>query len=300
MSGMSPSTRPFLLAIAGIGILCVMDALLKAVGARYPTFQLAFLRFLVGVLWAGLAVLIMRPAFPSRETIRLNAVRGCIGVVTATSFFYALQTLPLAEAIAFSFLSPLFLALFGALILGEVIGRHTALGLLFGFAGMIVMTFGNGIVTGQVEFGQGLHLPGVGAAVVSAFCYALGLVLLRQRAQQDALVIIVFFQMAVPSVLMIVPAWLVWVPLQPGDLALFLAIGGLGLAGHLLMAMAFKRAEAARLAPAEYSALIFASALGIIYFAEVPGLATLIGASLVIMGTVLAMRSRSTTTSDPS
>ena len=244
------------------------------------------------MIWAGGALLIVRPAFPSRETIRLNAMRGAIGVFTATSFFYALQTLPLAETIAFTFLSPLFLALFGALILGEAIGRHTALGLIFGFAGMLAMTFGNGLAAGNVQFGQGLHLPGVAAAVLSALCYAFGLVLLRQRAQQDALVIIVFFQMAVPALLMILPAWWVWQPVLPGDIALFLAIGGLGLTGHLLMAMAFKRAEAARLAPAEYSALIFASALGMIFFSETPSLATLVGASLVILGTALAMRSR--------
>lgn len=288
---MTASPRfPFLLALGGIALLCVMDALIKAAGARYPTFQLAFLRFSAGLLWTLAAVIVLRPGLPSREAIRINTMRGVIGLFTATSFFYGLQTLPLAEAIAFSFLSPLFLALFGALILGEAIGRGTAWGLLFGFLGMLVMTFGGGLLQGSMLFGHGLHLPGVAAAVASAISYAFGLVLLRQRAQQDALILIVLFQTLIPAVLIAGPAWWVWQPVKPGDLAIFTAIGGFGLAGHLLMANAFKRAEAARLAPAEYSALVIAAALGAIFFAEMPSLVTFAGAGLVIFGTAIAMR----------
>ncbi|MCA3599495.1 MAG: DMT family transporter [Methylobacterium sp.] len=270
-----------------------MDAVIKAVGARYPTFQLAFLRFLAGTLWTVGAVAILRPAFPSRETIRVNSLRGVIGVVTATSFFYALQTLPLAETIAFSFLSPLFLAFFGALILGEAIRRETFSGLVLGFVGMLAMTFGHGLTTGGPLISAGLHLPGVLAAIGSAISYAFGLVLLRQRAQQDALIIIVLFQTSVPTLLLIGPAWWVWQPVPGGDLWLFLAIGGLGLCGHMLLANAFKRAEASRLAPSEYSALLIAAILGYAFFGEVPGIATLVGAMLVISGTVIAMRGKS-------
>jgi drug/metabolite transporter (DMT)-like permease len=283
---------PFLLAIGGIAVLCIMDAVIKAAGTRYPTFQLAFLRFVAGFIWTIAAVAILRPAFPSRETIRVNTLRGVIGLITATSFFYALQTLPLAETIAFSFLSPLFLALFGSLILGEAIRRETLGGLGLGFIGMLVMTFGHGLTTGGPLISAALHIPGVLAAIGSAISYAFGLVLLRQRAQQDALILIVLFQTTVPAILLAGPAWWVWKPLASGDLWLFAAIGGLGLCGHMLLAHAFKRAEASRLAPAEYSALVMAAVLGYAFFGEVPGLATLVGALLVISGTIIAMRAK--------
>lgn len=285
-------TLPFLLAIGGIAVLCIMDAVIKAAGTRYPTFQLAFLRFLAGFIWTIAAVAILRPAFPSRETIRVNTLRGVIGLITATSFFYALQTLPLAETIAFSFLSPLFLALFGALILGEAIRRETLGGLGLGFVGMLMMTFGHGLTTGGPLISAALHIPGVLAAIGSAISYAFGLVLLRQRAQQDALILIVLFQTTVPAILLAGPAWWVWKPLASGDLWLFAAIGGLGLCGHMLLANAFKRAEASRLAPAEYSALVMAAVLGYAFFSEVPGLATLLGALLVISGTIIAIRAK--------
>jgi drug/metabolite transporter (DMT)-like permease len=277
---------PFIFALCGLALLCIMDALLKDVGARYPTFQLALVRFLCGSLWAISAVAILRPAFPSSETIRINALRGTIGAFTATTFFYAIQTLPLADAIAISFISPLFLALFGALILREKIGRYTGVGLIVGFGGMLVMAFGQGMG------GAVLHLPGVAAALASAVMYAMSMTLLRQRAQQDALIIIVLFQNIVPATILLIPGIIVWVPMRPSDILMFLTIGGLGLAGHFLLAMAFKRAEAARLAPTEYTALLYAAALGYVFFGEVPGLATWLGSGLIMLGTFVAMRQR--------
>ena len=150
--------HPLLIALAGILVLSIMDALIKYVGARFPTFQLVFLRFSLGFLVAGTIWLAVRPPIPNREAIRINLVRGGIGLFTATTFFYALQTLPLAETIAFTFLSPLFLAGFGALLLGEKLSSRLIIALVIGFAGMLVM------VLGQERIGTSLPVLGVAAA----------------------------------------------------------------------------------------------------------------------------------------
>lgn len=276
--------HPALVAMLGIGVLSAMDALIKVVGARYPTFQLVFLRFSFGFFIAAAVWLWQRPAIPTREAIKANTLRGFIGLATATTFFYALQTLPLAETIAFSFLSPLFLTAFGALLLGEKLVTSILIGLAVGFAGMVIMVLGQGLS------GTSLPLLGVMAAVGSAVTYALSLTLLRQRARQDALITIVTFQHIVPASVMLIPALLVWVPLTPGDLIIYAIMAVMGVTGHLLMGMAFRRAEASKLAITEYSALIYATILGFIFFGEVPGIATLAGTALIVVGTLLAMR----------
>lgn len=275
---------PMALAILGIGVLSAMDALIKVVGARYPTFQLVFLRFAFGFAVAAGIWLWQRPARPSREAVKVNILRGFIGLATATSFFYALQTLPLAETIAFSFLSPLFLTAFGVLLLGETLVTSILIGLGIGFGGMLVMVLGQGFG------GATLPMAGVMAAIGSAVTYALSLTLLRQRAQQDALITIVTFQHVVPATVMLLPALYVWVPPSTQDLWIYAAMAMMGVTGHLLMGMAFKRAEASKLAVAEYSALIYAAILGFVFFDEVPGLATLAGTALIVAGTLLAMR----------
>lgn len=285
---------PVVLAILGIGVLSGMDALIKVVGARYPTFQLVFLRFSLGFIVAAAVWLWMRPSRPTREAVKINMLRGFIGLATATGFFYALQTLPLAETIAFSFLSPLFLAGFGALLLGEKLGIGILVGLAVGFLGMVVMVVGQGSAGAAA-----LPISGVMAAVGSAITYALSLVLLRQRAQQDALITIVAFQHIVPCVMMAIPAMLVWVTPTPLDLAIYAVMALMGVGGHLLMGMAFRRAEASRLAITEYSALLYATSLGFIFFDEIPGLATLGGTLLIVFGTLLAMRERASPDEPP-
>ena len=81
----------------------------------------------------------MRPGWPGRETVIFNATRSLLVVVVATTFFYALSVLPLAEAIALSFVSPLFMVLFGVLLLGERIDSRIGIAIAAGLAGMLLI-----------------------------------------------------------------------------------------------------------------------------------------------------------------
>ena len=126
--------------------------------------------------------------------------------------------------------------------------------------------------------------------MVAAVTYALAMVLLRARAAKDPVVTIVALQNAVPGLILLVPAWFVWVPPTGPDLALFAVIGTLAVMGHLLLARAFAKAEAARLAPLEYTALIWAALIGYASFGEVPTLATFAGAVLIIGAALMASR----------
>src|SRR4051812_45551947 len=99
-------------AAAAIAVLSTMDAVIKAMAARYPVFEVAFLRFAFGLVLSGAALALVRPGRPSRETVIANGGRAVLAVVTATSFFFALGQLPLAETLVLTFLSPMFVALF--------------------------------------------------------------------------------------------------------------------------------------------------------------------------------------------
>ena len=87
-------------------------------------------------------------------------------------------------------------------------------------------------------------------------------------------------------------AMAVWVPPNAAHLGWFFSMGVLGVTGHVLMATAFARAEAARLAPLEYTALIWAALIGYGVFGEVPTLATAAGALLIIGAAAVASRRR--------
>jgi drug/metabolite transporter (DMT)-like permease len=271
-------------ALAGLALLCAMDALIKGVAQRFPVFEVAFARYLFGsLLILGLAA-VARPGWPSAETLRANGLRALLVVITATTFYYALARLPLAETIALSFLSPIFVALAANLVLGETIDRRIVSGLGAGFAGMLV------IVAGQTGLSFGGSFSGVAAVLVSAVTYALSMVLLRARAQTDPVVTIVTIQNVAPAAILLVPALLVWQQPSPADWDVLTLLGTLGVLGHLLMARAYAKAQAARLAPLEYTALLWASLFGFAFFGEVPTPTTLAGAALIIGGAVVASR----------
>jgi S-adenosylmethionine uptake transporter len=275
-----------LVAVAAEGLLTLMDALIKLLSARYPVLQIAFLRFGFGLFGAVVYAAWSRPGWPTREAVLYNSGRAVLIVVTATTFFFALARLPLADAIALSFIAPVLTALFGAALLGERIDWRIAAALATGFLGMLL------IVSGQMS-GAGLNREaaiGAAAVIVSAIGYALNIIVLRHRATRDPLSQIVLFQNLGPAVLLAVPALWVWTPLTAGDTALFALLGTLGVTAHTMLAHAFARIEAARLAPVGYVTLVWGVLFGALLFAEVPGLATLAGALLIVAGTLLTRR----------
>jgi drug/metabolite transporter (DMT)-like permease len=276
---------PALRAASGIAVLSIMDAVIKGMAAFYPIFQVAFLRFACGSLIVAAVVSVMRPGWPNRETVLANSLRSVIAVVTAVSFFYALGQLPLAETLVLSFLSPMFIALFGLLMLKERVDVRIIGAIAIGFAGTLI------VVLGQTEEANSARSwTGVAAALTSAVTYALSLVLLRQRAQRDKFLHIVVFQNIGPAILVAPFALFFWQPLDLMHLGWFMLMGLLGFTGHMLMVTAYAKAEAARLAPLEYTALIWAVLIGYGVFSEIPTWATLGGGLLIVAAAAMTSK----------
>ncbi|WP_349371625.1 DMT family transporter [Salinarimonas sp.] len=273
-------------AVLGIGFLSAMDAAVKLATVSLPVTQVTFLRFAFGLIAVAAAIAWTRPRVPTAQALRINFVRALLVVATGLAFFTALSRLPLAEATALTFLAPGFMALFGALFLKERVSGRIVAALAIGFAGMLVIVFGQG------GFSSGVTLDplGVAAGLSAAVFYALAMVLVRARAHLDGVVVIVALQHLFPALVLAGPAAYVWEPLT-GDLVwLFCLVGTLGVCGHLLLARAFRSAEAARIAPIDYTALVWAALLGLVLFGEIPGWATLAGAALIVAGAVVASR----------
>jgi drug/metabolite transporter (DMT)-like permease len=271
-------------AALGIALLTAMDAVIKAQMQQHPFLLALFMRFAAGAICAIIVVAVLRPARPTRASLIGNSIRIPLVIVTASSFFYSISVLPLAEALTLSFLAPVFVALLGALILKERLDGRILQALGFGLAGMLVMVWPRlqGGVTGAEL--------GVAAALVSAVSYAFNLILLRTIAVKEHPAIIVLFQNAGPALCLAWPAYYIFQPMSTGDLLTYLAGGALGVAGHLSLTSAFARAPASRLAPIEYTALVWASLLGWFVFSEVPLWTTYAGAALIVAGAFAVSR----------
>ncbi len=286
---------PPVLALIAVFILSIMDAMIKAASADYGTLQVVLMRFSMGALVIAVIFAALFPGWPSWEVIRINGVRGFLVVITALTFFYGLSVLPLAEALALSFMAPIFIAVLGAVLLKEQAGAGVILGLVLGTAGMIVMVLGL-----QTSDAGPRPILGIIAAITSAFSYSLAIVLLRARALKDPVVTIVLIQHAVPAIIVGCIASIIWLFVTPAlaevprsislepvtfnALLWFLALGFCGAVGHFFLASAFSRSEAARLAPLDYTSLIWAVLFGYLFFHETPGWSTLFGSVLIAAG----------------
>ena len=293
---MSRAARPIFDCLVAIALLSAMDAIIKGLVSRLPVVEVAFLRYAIGSATMTAIVGVARPGWPRLDTIRANALRAILVVVTALTFFYALGQLPLAETLILSFVSPLFTALLAVGILGERLNGRILLAIGAGFAGVLVIVLAGQEHSQSAPSGPGrpLHpvIFGVAAVLVSAFTYAASNVFLRARAQRDLVLLIVLIQNWAPGCMIAVPALLVWESPSLSDLALLAAVGLLGVGGHLMLARAYSRAEATRLAPLEYTALVWAVLLGFVSFGEIPSAWALVGAALILAGAFVGARGR--------
>jgi S-adenosylmethionine uptake transporter len=277
-----------LVCLIGIFLLSAMDAAVKGLVVLVGAYNTLLWRSIFGTFAAGITWTAMASQRPGAHALRLHALRGGIVSFVALSFFWGLGRLPLAEAIALSFIAPLVALFLASLLLREKIGRSAILAAVVGLVGVIVIMLGKFSGTGYAPDA----FLGMLAIIASAVLYAYNLILARRQAQVAKPLEIAFFQnLVVMIVLGVAAPWLA--KLLPADQWLPLAgVTALALSGHFMMSWSYARAEAQYLIPTEYSAFIWAIILGWVFFEEAVGWSTLAGASLIIAGCLLASRTK--------
>ena len=288
---------PFTLCCIGVALFSIMDATMKGLSLSIGLFNALFWRALTGSLLGLALMLLTRQRWPALPVLRLHILRGTVVSLMASLFFWALMRLPLAEAIALSFIAPLIALYLAALLLGERIERTAIAASLLGLLGVAV------ILSGRMQGGyDGKALLGAVAVLLSAGLFAWNLILQRQQAQLASPVEVAFFQHGVMLVLFGLCALAArWLPglgllrLDLPDLRAWLLIAtaaALAFTSLAAFAWAYARAEAQTLIPVEYSAFVWAAILGWLAFGERLTLSTLAGAGLIVAGCLIAARIR--------
>jgi drug/metabolite transporter (DMT)-like permease len=266
--------------LAAVASLAVLDAAVKWLTDDYPVPQIAFIRYVIGLALAlGLAG-ISTGGLASLRTRRLGGhlLRSVFNLSAMLVFYYALWLLPLAEAVAIAFATPIFTTMLSIPLLRERVSprRWAAVGV--GFAGVLVMVRPSAL---GVE-------PGVLLALLSAVLFAMVVTTSRQLTRTEASHTILFYY----SIACLIGTgamlpWY-WVTPAPGDLAAFLIVGVTGSFGQYLMNQALRYGEASMLAPLDYTALLWAALFGYMLWGDWPSLWVVGGAALVLLSTIIA------------
>jgi drug/metabolite transporter (DMT)-like permease len=284
------------LRLTGIALMCgavalfaALDAIAKHLGQRMDPLQTVGVRFITGFL---LALIVFnpftRPGLMKSQRPALQIGRGLTMLGTTFFNFLSFQYLQLDEALAIMFATPFLVAILAGPVLGEWVGwrRWTAIGL--GFIGVLVVI--------RPGFGGGIQWAAL-LSVTAAIFYAVYGITTRLVARYDSGETTLFYANAVGMLAMLPVLPFVWTtPTNWLDVAMLLAVGGLGSAGHFLLIVAHRRAPASVLSPFMYSQLIWAVILGYLMFGNVPSEWTLAGAAIVVAsGLYLIYRERKVT-----
>jgi len=211
----------------------------------------------------------------------LHVFRGLLSIVMLAAFAYALRTLPLAETYSLFFVAPLIITALAALFLGERVDWRGWAAILIGFCGTLIVLrpTGGGVLT----------LAGL-AVLVSATGYALSAISVRVLGRSDSTQALVFWMLAMTSVFATIIAWRDWTPIHDDHWSVLAVLAASGAVGQWAITDAFRRAAASRIAPLEYTALVWGILLDRVLWHTLPDAITLTGAGVIIASGLYLIR----------
>lgn len=297
-----------LAAIGGAAVLSVNDVAIKFLSGSYALHQviltrsfisLAFLLAFMGLTGGYRQMLTRRP--------RGHLLRVSLVLVSNITYFLGLAALPLADAVAIAFVSPLVVTLLSVVVLGETVGPRRWAAVVVGLIGVLVM----------MRPGAGALQPAAILVLISSLTYASTHMMTRRMRDTESAATLNFYVQcgfilvsaamgltvgdghlagsSNPSLAFLFRAW-IWPPVA--DWPAFLATGLSVAIGGLMVSQAYRQCEAALVAPFEYAAMPLAILWGVMVFGQWPdatawlGIALICGAGLYVLWRETTLRSR--------
>ena len=261
------------LTVFGGGSLAVMDAISKELTNYFEVAQVLWSRYFfhAAIVIAYLLSFQPRSVFKSNKP-KLQIQRSFLLFGATVAMYTSLKYLPLADAAAVQFFSPVLVTILSSLFLGEKIGIRRYVAVITAFCGVII------IIQPGADFRWAILLP-----VITAFLLAIFLIQTRKLSDYDNSYTTLFYSTLVGVIFLICMVPFFWRQPNVSEFLLMGLQGGLGAAGHLAIIKGFQYATASFLSPFLYSQLIVASVLSVIYLGDPLTIEIFIGAGLIVI-----------------
>ena len=254
----------------------IMTTLIREVGHQVHPFEIAFFRTVTNLVlmlpfaWrAGRGVL-------HTSNHRIYAVRGLFGFAFLMTYFPGAALIPVSDAQALIFTSPLFATVLAVLFLGEHLRARRVVALVAGFAGALVI-----LRPGVQEVSTGALL-----VIIGAMANATSNVIVRHTTRTDHPDMAVLYLMIYTTPLILGPALFVWTMPTPMQALLMVGVGIFATLNQRCLSRAFHAAEATAVLPFDFARLPFAAVIGWLAFAEFPDLWVWIGGAIIFTASV--------------
>ena len=275
---MKPLLGIVLCVLSTIGFT-VMGAMVRYVGDRIPVGELVFARNIV-VLVPLVAFLALRGNLRSTirtENFRGHFTRGFVNIISIFCHYAGLVRIPLAEATAIGFATPLFTVALAAIFLGEVVRLWRWSAVFVGFIGVLVM------LSPHLEASHGSQAA-LGAILVlaSAFLIAVVMIHVRHLSKTETTPRLVLYYSFFAAVASLATLYWGWVVPSWSDLLALLCIGACGGLGQTLITESLRYAPASVVAPFGYASMLWSVLIGYFWLGELPVAIVFFGAAIVI------------------
>ena len=272
------------LMVAAMMIVPFMDALAKYLSDRYAVSQLTWARFFFHFMILAPIVLYrhgmaaLRPAQPF-----MQLVRSGFTLLATILFFAAIARMPIADALALLFVSPMVVTALSPVMLGERVGVRRWAAVVTGFLGALII----------LRPGFGVAQLGSFLAVGAGLSFAFYTLLTRKLAGRAPPLVTLAYSAVTGAVVMSIAVIPDWITPPPMDLLMMAGIGAIAAGGHFLLIRAFDHAPASLLAPYSYSEIVMATAVGWFIFNDFPDRWTWSGIAVIVAsGIYISWRER--------
>ncbi|PJK15186.1 EamA family transporter [Lysobacteraceae bacterium NML07-0707] len=276
------ASRAVWLMLAALLAFAVMDAAMKQLSSHYPPLQISALRGFSSLplvlLWA-----VSRYGWASLKPVNtgLHLLRAGFGILMLGGFVYGLSQLPLSTAYAIFFVAPLMVTVLAVWVLGEQVGPRRWSAIAIGFVGVLVIL-----------------RPGVGdfswaalAVVVAALAYAANVISVQLLSRTDstpAMVVWFLLLLGLASAGLALPSWVAIDSMK--DIGVMALMGLFGALGQVAVTEAFRLGEASKIAPLEYSALLWTVLIDLMVWRTLPDAITWVGAGIIVASGLYLLR----------
>ncbi|MDH5749844.1 MAG: DMT family transporter [Rhodospirillales bacterium] len=273
------NVRGSLLALVASLLAVQMASLIKHVGQTVPVVEILFIRQVLVVLIISPVILKNLDTVFMTNLLRFHLLRSTLSVIAMVTGFVAVVHMPLAEVTAISFVRTLFTTILAIIFLKEAVGFRRWSSVVVGFIGVLVIVRPDA---------QNINTYAL-LAITSAFFVSSINIVMRKLSQIENPSTIMAYQSIFVTLVLAGPAAYLWVTPTVQEMILIVAIGCVMSLMQWIFIQAFKAGEAAAIAPMEYSRLLYATIIGIVFFAEIPTAWTFGGASIIIASTLYTM-----------
>ena len=275
-----------------LGIACKMLAALlfsmlfasiRWLGPYFPIGEIIFFRSVLGLpVIVATAFVMGGPRLLTTRRIDTHAGRSISGAIAMYCNFASYTLLPLADATAIGFASPLFVVVLAATMLGEQVHAYRWSAVVAGFVGVL-------IIAGPDTTAASGALTGAAYAFAGAGLTGLAMIYLRRMSAHEHSITITFYYMLATAGFSLLTVPFGWAIPTRNEAMVLIFAGLSGGAGQLFLSFSYRYSEASVLAPFDYAAMIWAVGLGYLLFGELPAPQVWIGAVIVIASGLLIL-----------